>query len=177
MVNIFVGWILVFFMFKINGFDLLADFLGYILIFVGLNKISNKSLYFEKAKPWTLGLVIVSFLVCVGQLFSFDFGHFIFIVINLLSVLVWLYVLYLINIGVRDIEQKQKTILGSEILLQIWKVQVVLNILCAVLSLVHVKTVVLIVLLLTFIAVVTNIVYLVYFYKMVKVYSVDNSSK
>lgn len=169
MMHMFIGWLFIFFHVKINGFDLLPNFIGYALIFIGLTRLAGKSLNFEKAKPWAMGMSIVTFPVCIGQFFGFNFGNPVFRVVNLLSVLVRLYILYLINLGVREMEQKQNIDLGSEMLLRIWKIQVVVNILCTGLSLIHIKIVVLIVSLLAVIGVVTNAVFLVYFYRTAKI--------
>ena len=44
MINLFIGYIFIFFHIKINGIDLLADFIGYILIYRGLCALSDLSL-------------------------------------------------------------------------------------------------------------------------------------
>lgn len=42
MINLFIGYIFIFFHIKINGIDLLADFIGYILIYRGLCALSDE---------------------------------------------------------------------------------------------------------------------------------------
>ena len=49
MLQILIGYLFLFFNFEINGIDLLPGFIGYIFIFVGLGKLANESIYFQKA--------------------------------------------------------------------------------------------------------------------------------
>ena len=58
---IFFGWLLVFLNFTINGFDILPDFIGYLLIFAGVNKLAEKSPYFGEARIFALVMCMVSF--------------------------------------------------------------------------------------------------------------------
>lgn len=52
--KIFWGSLLVFLNFHINHFDILPDFLGYIIIFLGLTDLVSYSEHFSKAKSYVL---------------------------------------------------------------------------------------------------------------------------
>lgn len=169
MLNIFVGYLFVFFYIKINGFDLLADFVGYALIYMGLCKLSVNTVNFEKAKPWTIGMSIVSFISCLGGLFGLDFGNPLFTILNLITTFISVYIMYLIDTGIREIEQNTNMDLNSEKLLLIWKVQATLSIGCTILSLIPGNIIVVIAACLTVAAFIANIVFLVYLYRVKKV--------
>ena len=48
--------------FRIGGFDILPDIIGYILFFLGLNILENKDSYFKTAKKFTYPLLIISLI-------------------------------------------------------------------------------------------------------------------
>lgn len=48
--------------FRINGFDILPDFIGYILIFLGLKMLAERNENFNKAKLLALPLIFLSLL-------------------------------------------------------------------------------------------------------------------
>ncbi|MBO0588037.1 hypothetical protein [Sporosarcina sp. E16_8] len=58
--KIFWGSLLVFFNFHIINFDILPNFLGYIVIYLGLKGLISYSDQFSKAKPYVLVLAAVS---------------------------------------------------------------------------------------------------------------------
>jgi len=60
--NIFWGFILIFLDFKINNFDILPDFLGLIIILIGIGKLTSLSDHFLKAKPFAVISLLISFL-------------------------------------------------------------------------------------------------------------------
>lgn len=160
MSNIFIGYIFVFFHLKINGFDLLPDFIGYILIYRGLCKLTVETAIFEKAKPATIGMGILSFMsLIVGG--TINYNSLIWSVINLLATLVSIYILYIINTGIYEIEQTRNIPLNSEKLFEIWKIQSVLSIGCTVLAWIPNTIIAVIAVLLTLAAIIANIVFLV----------------
>lgn len=58
--KIFWGSLLVFFNFHINHFDILPNFLGYLVIYLGLTGLMSYSEQFSKAKTYVLILAVVS---------------------------------------------------------------------------------------------------------------------
>ncbi len=59
--NIFWGFLFLI-DFRINGFDLLPDIVGYLLIFYGLGKMLSESNHFQSARNIALPLALVSIL-------------------------------------------------------------------------------------------------------------------
>ena len=59
MFKIFIGFLFVFFHFRINGFDVLLNPVGYALVFMGLCEFSGIK-NFNRAKPLAITMVLVS---------------------------------------------------------------------------------------------------------------------
>ncbi len=170
MTYIFAGWLFVFFHIKINGFDFLPDFLGYVLILLGLFKLVEKSKNFEKAKPYTIGMIIYSFIPIGMNYVPIKDGKALLMTLSLISNFVMLYIMYLINNGIHDIEKDENINLGTESLFKIWRIQAILQIIAIALSLFNSPGFTPIVLLLTYAFLIVTIVYLVFFYKSKKSY-------
>jgi hypothetical protein len=90
---IFWGYLLVFLDFKINNFDILPDFLGYILILVGIGSLLSFSVNFSNARPFAIIALILSF---------FDFYQINISLNNLQSIPSGLAILWGILLGVAD---------------------------------------------------------------------------
>lgn len=58
--QIFIGFVLICLTFRINRFDILPDFLGYIFIANGLNDLSKTNKRYSKAIPFAVILIILS---------------------------------------------------------------------------------------------------------------------
>lgn len=67
--NIFWGFILIFLDFNINNFDILPDFLGFIIILVGISKLASLSIYFVKAKLFA----VISLILSIVNLFQVNY--------------------------------------------------------------------------------------------------------
>ena len=101
MLYIFIGYILVFFHLKINGFDLLMDFVGFFMIYAGLKQIANEAHSFERAMPWAMGMGIASLFGNVISFTEFAYElHYALVALNLLTAFAAVYLLYLIGEGV-----------------------------------------------------------------------------
>jgi hypothetical protein len=60
--QLFWGFLIVLVDFRINGFDLLIDLVGYIFIVIGLGVLAKRSGQFERARPFAIGLLVLSVL-------------------------------------------------------------------------------------------------------------------
>ncbi len=155
MSRIFIGYLLVFFHLKLNGFDILADCVGFFLIWQGL--CAHDVPRFSQAKPWALGLGLVSLLSIFGG-FAPTFGRALSLV-NLATTLASLYLLWLIGQGIGELEAVHNLPLGADELKRLWKVQAGANIAAAVLPLLRLK------LLAGLIGMAANVLFLVHIYK------------
>ena len=164
MKHIFIGYILIFFHLKINGFDLLPDFVGYALIAYGLGQMAEDSEYYVKAKPWAVVLTVISVFTGIMGLFGITYSPAIG-ALNLIFSGISLYLMYLIGHGVCEAEQKRNIDMGGEKFTSLWKVQAGLTISCRVLSLIITEITVLLANVLGVCALIANIVFLVYVYR------------
>lgn len=58
--NLLWGFVLAFFNFRISGFSIIPDFVGFILIYNGLDKLAQQHDLFKKARPFALILIFLS---------------------------------------------------------------------------------------------------------------------
>lgn len=165
MINLFIGYIFIFFHIKINGIDLLADFIGYILIYRGLCSLSDEAEAFRKAKPWTLAMVIVEIIRFADNFIGILPSSTGLIILNSITMIVSLYIIYLIYRGIYETEQKNGVELNSGKILTVWKFQAVFTIAGVALA-----WIVLLASLSALAGMITNIVFLVYLYKASKIY-------
>lgn len=95
-----IGFILIFFNIKISGFDLLPDFLGYLLIAMGIAFMPHKRPALSRAQMIALVLMVLSFLQ------NIPFVKLVF--------LIFFYMIYLILKGVSEIEMDAVCDLNSK---------------------------------------------------------------
>ena len=165
MINLFIGYIFIFFHIKINGIDLLADFIGYILIYRGLCALSDEAEAFRKAKPWTLAMVIVEIVRFADNFIGILPSSTGLIILNLITIIISLYIMYLISTGIYQTEQRNGLELNSGKILTVWKFQAVFTIAGVALA-----WIVLLASLSAVAGMITNIVFLVYLYKAAKIF-------
>ena len=123
--KVFFGFLLVFvdFNLTINGhtLNIFPDWVGYCLIYSGLNDLSGESDHFSLAKPWCLGMVIYNAILWVLEAFMGEAKlGIIGWLLSLAAVLVSLYVSYMIIQGIGDIENKRDIALEQERLKKVW---------------------------------------------------------
>jgi len=155
MSKICIGYLFVFFHIKLNGFDILADCVGFFLIWQGLCAYDVPR--FWQAKPWALGLGLVSLLSIFGG-FSLTFGRMLPLV-NLAVTLASVYLLWLIVQGVGELAAGRTLPLPAQQLGTVWKVQAGAAIATAVLPLLRLK------LLAGLIGMAANVLFLIHIYK------------
>lgn len=177
---IFFGWLLVFLNFTINGFDILPDFIGYLLIFGGVNRLAEKSPYFSEARIFALVMCMVSFSDLLHletvTIESESLFMLLLMAASILMTFIPVYMMYLITRGVADLEWETGVCLGADTLMRIWKINLLATLLlCAagVLSVTLLNILAglwLIVAVLTICILVFNIAWAICFYKCKKQY-------
>lgn len=70
--KVFWGLLLVFLDIRINGFDLLPDLIGYLLVYPGLSRMSARHPHFRKAKMAVLPLLLFSLPELLGLSFQIN---------------------------------------------------------------------------------------------------------
>ncbi len=102
--KLFWGFVFLF-DFRINGFDVLPDFIGYILFYQGLAMLEDRNEYFNKAKSFALPMILISIFdifqvtVPINQIGSSTFGLF-SIVIGIIVSVINLLMVYNICLGI-----------------------------------------------------------------------------
>ena len=121
--------------FQFNGFDLLADFIGYILIYFGLGKLPQE-INFVSAKPYVLFLALLNFLYSIG-------GNWIppivLIGMGLLNMAMSLFIIFMFNAGIKEIERCSHTYLKADKLSSTWRLILIFTIGNGVITLIPIE--------------------------------------
>ncbi len=142
MLKIFIGFIFALFDFKISGFDILADFAGYILVYLGLKEFPD-IVSFAKAKKFAILLLAEALIECTASVMGFTEEapfNIIYSAVSIVFTVIWLYLMYLIIKGIEEIERNTNLNLDSAKLYSLWKKLTTLLPVAAVLSLASVLT-------------------------------------
>jgi len=104
MAQIFWGYLFIFFSISLNGIDLLPDCLGYFFIMKGAIFLSSTSKHFVAAKPWSIGLAIITLLELINNSFiGLYLGETIASLLGAALKFADLYLLYIIILGIKDL--------------------------------------------------------------------------
>ncbi len=102
---------LFFFDFRLQGVDVLPDFIGYLFFYAGLSALATKSLHFVEANKYTIPLVVLS-LFDIYQVqqpidsFHFSAFNFAIMLIGLIGLVLDLLVVFHITSGIGELAQK-----------------------------------------------------------------------
>ena len=109
----FWGFLFIMIDFKLNGFDILPDIVGFIFFAVGFSMLATNSIYFEKARNYNIPMIILSIFsiyekptqanggVQLGQ-----FGL-IGVILGIISVILTLLVVYNLFMGIKEMAERQ----------------------------------------------------------------------
>ncbi len=134
MLKIFIGFLFVFIDFTVSGFDIAADFIGHILVYLGLNEYPDIA-SFQKAKPYTIVLLIKSLIFTILGIFIKADNSVFMIVSAVLAIafaVVTLCQLYHFTKGVGELEEKTGLDLNYQKLFNLWNKRKFVEILDAV---------------------------------------------
>lgn len=136
MLKIFIGFLFEFIDFNIYGFDIAADFIGHILVYLGLNEYPDIA-SFQKAKPYTIVLLIKSLIFTILGIFIKADNSVFMIVSAVLAIafaVVTLCQLYHFAKGMGELEEKTGLDLSYQKLFSLWNKRKYAEILLAVLG-------------------------------------------
>jgi len=106
--------------------DIIPDFLGFILIAIGMKAYASQSEYYRKMRPFVWGAAAVSAAVYIANMFGvIPLNTLPAVIITVILMVLYLITTYYIYRGIRELEQKQDHVLGAENLRRIWIVMVV----------------------------------------------------
>lgn len=160
MLSIFIGYIFVFFHIKINNVDILANFIGYLLIFWGLTRLEENSPNLKKAKPFAIILAVISFIGAMAGMIGYYNDFIPLLVLNVISVALSVYLLLLVDTGILELEQNLGIEMESASLLKIWRFQATFTVASTAFSLVPTDMFAILTAVLALAAIVANIIFL-----------------
>lgn len=101
---------------------LIPDFIGYILIFVGLAELTAGNDRFSRARPFAAAMAVYTGILYGMDLLgiSYTLGTLIPFLLGLASTLISLYISYNIVMGVKDLEAALEQDLNSRPLYSMW---------------------------------------------------------
>lgn len=161
--KIFLGYLFVFFHIKLNGFDILADCVGYFFIWQGLNAYEVPR--FAQARPWALALCIVNIFGIFGGVSRIFSAEFLSITVSLIAKGAALCLLWLIAQGVGELAAQRTLPLPAEELARVWKVQLGAGAASVLLSYIPNTTVLLAMSAALLVALAANVLCLIHLYK------------
>ena len=174
MKSIFISLIFLFFHFNLNigsvAINLFPDFIGYILILIGLRKISNVNRNFEKIRPIAIAMCVYSSIEFVLGFFNFSLSTILIwtvILFSLLSSIITFCVIYSIVKCVEDVELRRGCNLNTSKLKTVLKIIIICVLLSVLLSF-FIST--LLSLICTLVSWVAIFIFMVNFYKTTKLY-------
>ena len=116
--------------------NVLPDFVGYILLMKGIDLLKEESPFFEKARPFSVGMAVYTAVLWVGALLGVTGeAGLITKILNLLASAVGLYISWLLIQGAAEIEEVHSVDLNRERLLTLWKALVAVQVIMDVLQL------------------------------------------
>lgn len=103
----YLAFILIMIDFRIQGFDILPDFVGYLLILLGLAVFLGTNDFFERAKKLSLAMLllsILSFYETPGSSLVFSIDTILFVVSGIINLLL----IYSLFMGVRQMGEDRR---------------------------------------------------------------------
>lgn len=122
------GFLFLLINFRVGGFDMLPDFIGYIFIFSGLNSLAGCDAFFEKARPFAVICCAVSIL----NFYQSDTSGTIEITrwtvaLSCILLLISFLLLYYLIFGIRHVAQRQGREDFAQKGLRFWKLLLIVN--------------------------------------------------
>lgn len=167
--KIFVGFLFCYLNLNLNfgasTINLLPEFVGYILLYLGIRELAHESERYPKVQPFLIGLGVYTGIVWVMNLMGRT-GSIVAVLLNLVAAVIDMYAVYQIIMGFEEIEHRHSVDIAAEKTLTCWKICVVIHILTIVLFWVPVLNI-----LLMFGAIIAVIMLLVCVHKTRKLYN------
>ena len=134
MLKIFIGYLFIFIDFDIGGFDIASDFIGFILIYLGINEYPDV-VSFRKSTPFMLAMLVKSLVFTILAVFFKEDNTTLSLISAALiipSAIVSLCYLYYIIKGFGELEEKTGLDLNYQKLFRLWNKRKFVEILDAV---------------------------------------------
>ena len=166
-----------------NGHQLniLPDFAGYILLLRGIGELAEESAFFERARPFAIGMAVYTAILWIGALLAITSEGWIASLLGLAATVLSLYISWLLIRGVLEMEEGNVADWGGKTLLSRWKlllcVQVVIHLLRLMANLVNLGVIFVMVAAVSIVGMVCIILYLLAWYRLWNAYEADSGEK
>lgn len=126
MKKLFWGFLFIYLNFNLNfnqhSLNVLPDFVGYIFLLQGARILEDESEFFSRACPFATGMTIYSAILWIGALLGVTSeANWITRILGIISVIVSLYVSWLLIRGVQEMEERHMSDLNGGKLMSLWK--------------------------------------------------------
>lgn len=138
--KLFWGFFFIYLNFNLNlnqySLNILPNFVGYILLLQGIKQLEEESCFFRRARPFAVGMAMYEAVLWLGAVFGIETDRGIGTVLGWISMVVALYVSWLLIQGVLEIERQSGTdLLGAQMYSR-WKLLAGLQVIGKLLGLV-----------------------------------------
>lgn len=132
MKKIFVGFLFVFLNFNLtldntHVINMLPDFVGYLLLYMGTRELLEESPRYTAAGPWLLGLTVYGIASWLINLLGVD-GGWVTSLLTLIAAGVTYYATWLVIKGFQDIENNNSVGIAAAESMRSWKICAIMNI-------------------------------------------------
>lgn len=129
--KIFVGFLFCYLNFNLNinavSINLLPEFVGYLLLYLGAKELVNESERYTKVQPLLMGLTVYHAIVWLMALIGRT-GSIVALLLNLIAAVVGIYATYQVVMGFQDIERAHSVDIAAEKSIFSWKVCAGINV-------------------------------------------------
>jgi len=133
MINALIGFIITLFDFRVYGFDVLPDFIGFTLLFLGFRSISNINLHFMRVKNLSIPMILVTMFDFYkiqprNGFGSYESKDIVFLAIDLTIMIMNIIIIYQIFRGIRESAMQKGCNQFARTAQMLWRWQLGLNI-------------------------------------------------
>jgi len=126
MSKIFIGMVFILFDFRlflfILNFNLFPDFIGYIILLLGILELKKCSKHYKKIIPITIFMIIISSIISIINFFMINLNPVVYEFINIITTGIFMYLSYEIILGIKDMEKTDDNNYKAANLYKIWQV-------------------------------------------------------
>ncbi len=129
MSKIFIGMVFILFDFRlflfILNFNLLPDFVGYIILLSGILELKKYSKHYKNIIPITIFMIVISSIISIINFFMINLNPVIYELIDIITTGIFMYLLYEIILGIKDMEKADDNNYKASTLYKIWQVSLI----------------------------------------------------
>ncbi len=126
MSKIFIGLIFILFDFRlflfILNFNIFPDFIGYIILLLGILELKKRSKHYKNIIPITIFMIFISSIISIINFLMIKLNLVAYEFINIITTGIFMYLSYEIILGIKDMEKADDNNYKATNLYKIWQV-------------------------------------------------------